>query len=268
MNFFNNHQVFYPWQNFLRKNGFDYLFRPREVFWLNKMRSLKISRDQKILEVGCGRGVTLDRISSQFKCKTYGIDIAEEAIRDAKKESLFDHNLSVGSADKIPFTDNYFDVVVSFDVLEHVKNQERVISEIVRVTKKGGKILIYTINRSQTLTWNHLISKFGIDIYKRSDHDFKLFIDAGKLKNNFEKLGVKCRKTIYYDAFFTLAFNELLTLFLMSLKGLEKNFKVGKMILTMTTIVSYIFTPILFILDLPWTLFGESNALTVIGTKQ
>jgi SAM-dependent methyltransferase len=271
MKFFNSHEVFYPWPKLLRANGFKYLFRPREVFWLENLEKLNPKKGQKILEVGCGRGVTLDRLKKEFNLDTFGVDIAEEAIVDAKKECLFKHDLGVASATKLPFEDNFFDLLVTFDVLEHVEDQKKAISEMDRVLRPGGKILIYTINRNQTGTWDFLIDKLGIDVYKRSDHNPKFFLDPVWLNNELANSGIKVEEVACYDAFWTLAADEFITLTFMLVGRIfnwEKSVSFGKMKLGFATVFSKLASPVLRILDLPWTGLGRSNAVLVWGIKE
>jgi SAM-dependent methyltransferase len=224
-----------------------------------------------MLEVGCGRGITLDRLKKEFAMNTFGVDIADEAITDAKRESLFKHDLRAADVTALPFKDATFDLVVTFDVLEHIADQKKAISEMVRVAKKGGKILIYTINNNQTGTWNWLLDKLGIDVYKRSDHDPKLFLDSKWLESELANSGIKVDQVFYYDAFWTLAANETITLGFMIFGRIfnwEKKAGFGKMVLHLATLFSEIISPILRFLDLPWTIFGKSNAVLAWGIKE
>jgi SAM-dependent methyltransferase len=60
---------------------------------------------------------------------------------------------SKGSSDKIPYANGYFDIVTSFNSLDHVDNIERTVAEITRVTKSGGTfLLIVEINHPPTPT--------------------------------------------------------------------------------------------------------------------
>ncbi len=238
---------------------------------MENLIQLGSQKGQKALEVGCGRGVTLDRLKKEFGLDTFGVDIADEAITDAKKECLFKHDLRVGSATKLPFEDDFFDLVVTFDVLEHIEDQKKAISEMARVVKKGGKILIYTINKNQTGTWNWLLDKLGIDVYKRSDHDPNLFLDSKWLERELTGCGIKLEEVSYYDAFWTLAANEIITVCFMLFGRIfnwEKSADFGKMKLGFATLFSRFVGLILRILDLPWTIFGKSNAVLVWGYKE
>jgi ubiquinone/menaquinone biosynthesis C-methylase UbiE len=100
-----------------------------------------------VLDIGCGYGAFVLYASEKKVKKVYGIEITEKDLATAKKcvekENV---ELKVGSGIEIPFPDNYFDTVVSFEVLEHIpKNTEnKMFSEINRVLKKGGKLYLST----------------------------------------------------------------------------------------------------------------------------
>lgn len=270
MRFFDRNPVLYPWPGLLRQNGLTLAYKPREVFWKDLLKKLKIKPSDKVLEVGCGRGIYLDRISKEFKVKTYGIDLAKSVISDAREQSIYDHYLRAASATRLPFKDNFFDIVVSFDTLEHIKNQKRAVSEMVRVLKPQGKLLIYTINKKQTLTWNQLLSRFGVDIYKGVDHDPKFFIDPKWLGSELEKNKIMITRIDYIDSFFALIINEIIMVFCYVWQKLfkwEKTEKFGMLILMLLSFISYLVTPLVKVLDLPWTAFGFSNGFSIIGQK-
>lgn len=271
MRFFDRHQVFYPWPRILRQEGFKYTYRPRDVFWLRYFGKLDFKKDKKVLEVGCGRGVNLDRVRGEFGIDTFGLDISSGAINDAKRKSVYKHHLAVGSAERIPYKNLSFEDVFSLDTLEHVKDQKTAVHEMVRVLKHGGRILVYTINSRQKFTWNDLISKFGVDIYSDVEHDPKMFVNPKWLNDELIKNGIKVEEIAYFDAFFSLAANEAITLLLMFCQkflGWEKNGNFAKMVLHMFSIFSKMITPVLILLDLPWTSLGHSNAFLVIGQKE
>lgn len=115
-------------------------------WWWNGRRALlklilEGSRPKKILDVGCGTGETLSYLQKLFpKAKLYGIDSSDKAIRFSKSRGH--KNIILAKAEKIPFQDNFFDVVLLLDVLEHIKNHQKAIDEAKRVLRKGGKIII------------------------------------------------------------------------------------------------------------------------------
>lgn len=92
----------------------------------------------RILDIGCGSGENYKLLKGPNK-EVYVLDIT-----DLRTE---DHGLFVrGNGCALPFKSESFDTVVSFDVIEHVDDDKRFISEAVRVTKKKGKIILGSPN--------------------------------------------------------------------------------------------------------------------------
>ncbi len=95
-----------------------------------------------ILDVGCGVGQVVKALRDQ-KLDAEGVDVSEPNIRNATKHvghcSLYD-------GVTLPFSENQFDAVGAFNVLEHVDEPERFISDLVRVLKPGGTLIISSPN--------------------------------------------------------------------------------------------------------------------------
>ena len=111
----------------------------------------KYFKDKRVLDVGCGRGERT-KLFYQHSNKVYGLDLADKLETNDRKNFCFIR----ASAENLPFTDNYFDGVVSFDVIEHLENDARMLSEAYRVLKKGGRLFLGTPNRgrlSRYLYW-------------------------------------------------------------------------------------------------------------------
>ncbi|MFH2146189.1 MAG: class I SAM-dependent methyltransferase [Candidatus Omnitrophota bacterium] len=96
----------------------------------------------KILDVGIGAGKTTSLFKTK-RNKIIGVDIVDH--RDARYVNNYDFKLESGLG--LSFTDESFDLVVSFDVIEHVEDAHRFIKEMIRVLKVGGKILVGTPSR-------------------------------------------------------------------------------------------------------------------------
>lgn len=100
-------------------------------------------KNGKLLDVGCGVGYFLIRAEKYYE--TYGIDISHFAISYAKR-NLNKSILKLGSATNIPFSDEIFDIVTCFDVLEHIRNPREVLREIYRVLKPSGVLIVRVPN--------------------------------------------------------------------------------------------------------------------------
>jgi ubiquinone/menaquinone biosynthesis C-methylase UbiE len=98
-------------------------------------------KGKRVLDIGCGTGGVV--ISCALRgANAFGFDADGEELKIAKlrMKSYRVDNISIfkGDGEHIPFPDNSFDLVTATSVLEHVKNLEGVIKEMVRVTKPGG----------------------------------------------------------------------------------------------------------------------------------
>lgn len=109
--------------------------------------------DGNLLEVGCGEGRGVQLLAP--RCKSY---MALDKITDViERLSSRYPNVNFKQAIVPPFEgveDNAFDWVVSFQVIEHIKDDKKFLKEIYRVLKPGGKALISTPNIKMTLTRN------------------------------------------------------------------------------------------------------------------
>ncbi|MCL6500638.1 MAG: class I SAM-dependent methyltransferase [Candidatus Pacearchaeota archaeon] len=98
----------------------------------------------KLLDVGCAYGFFLQEAKKNFVC--YGFDTSEYAIKKARK--ITKANLSVASAERRwPYTNNFFDIITMWGVLEHLKNPKKGIKEARRCIKKGGYLFVQTPNK-------------------------------------------------------------------------------------------------------------------------
>ena len=100
----------------------------------------------KILNIGVGTGEDL-KILNKYG-NNYITDINKDALDLIDKHWYT--KKKVADACKLPFEDNFFDIVVSFDVFEHISNDKLAVSEIYRVLKKEGH-LIFSIPAFQCL---------------------------------------------------------------------------------------------------------------------
>lgn len=106
-----------------------------------------------VLEPGCGEGRGLDLLA--FKAKSYtAIDKIGEVIDDLKTRHKTVHFKKMNFPPFLGIADNSFDVVISFQVIEHIEDDKNFLKEIHRVLRPGGKAVITTPNIKMTLTRN------------------------------------------------------------------------------------------------------------------
>jgi ubiquinone/menaquinone biosynthesis C-methylase UbiE len=105
--------------------------RMRTIFSLSQPKT-------PTLDCGCGFGIYASKISE----KAYvGIDVNKHAIKTAHKK-FPKHNFMVCDAQNLPFKDRIFNYAICSDVLEHMKNDKKVLSELYRVAKLSGEVAI------------------------------------------------------------------------------------------------------------------------------
>lgn len=96
---------------------------------------------KNILDVGCGQGFQSYVLSKNKNNRVVGIDISKENIEISHKRYPR-VNFLVMNAGKMNFKKNHFDEIYAIEVLEHVNNLEKVLNEITRVLKVGGKLIV------------------------------------------------------------------------------------------------------------------------------
>jgi ubiquinone/menaquinone biosynthesis C-methylase UbiE len=107
----------------------------------------------EVLEVGCGEGRGVELLMSKSKSFT-AVDKIEEALAQLRKRFPAGKFISMNIPPLNGLADNSYDCVVSFQVIEHIKNDALYLREINRVLKPGGLALFTTPNRKKSLSRN------------------------------------------------------------------------------------------------------------------
>ena len=100
-----------------------------------------------MLDIGCGGGATLKRLLKRSNnAQVYGIDISQESVAKARKVNakVLDKQVFVcqGSAEKLPYEDQKFDLVTAVETVYFWPNLPHCLQEVGRVLKPGGKFAI------------------------------------------------------------------------------------------------------------------------------
>jgi SAM-dependent methyltransferase len=125
-----------------------------------------IKPGDKILDVGCGKGFLMHDFTLVVPgVQVYGIDISQYAIDNAKEEVR--DRLQVGSATKLPWPDNHFDLVYSLNTLHnlHAYDLDPALREIERVGKKNKYICVESyrneVEKANLLYWQVTCEAFN-----------------------------------------------------------------------------------------------------------
>lgn len=101
------------------------------------------ARGRRVLEVGCGTGLILERVA-EIADEAVGVDLSPGMLARARERGL---DVVEGSATALPFEDASFDTVYSFKVLAHVEPIEAALREAARVVRPGGHVVLDVYNR-------------------------------------------------------------------------------------------------------------------------
>lgn len=151
-------------------------------------------RDLDVLDVGCAGGFLAETVARRAS-RVAGIDPASRVIAAARThaaEQGLDVDYRVGSGEALPWPDVSFDVVTCVDVLEHVGDLDRVLSEVARVLRPGGWFLFDTINRNWLSAFLVVTAaERVIRLLPKGAHDPKLFIKPDELRRKLAALGLE-----------------------------------------------------------------------------
>jgi SAM-dependent methyltransferase len=106
----------------------------------------RLCRFKKVIDLGCGSGYGSAELAKKAE-SVVGVDLSEQAIAEAREQyPLANLQFQVGSLDQLPFADASFQLGVCFEVIEHLQEYRKLLSEARRVLAPGGQLVISTPN--------------------------------------------------------------------------------------------------------------------------
>lgn len=192
---------------------------------LNLTKNFENKENIKILDWGCGKGELIEFLSNNnFNC--YGVEISELKMQQnitEDKINISKNFFLINSDNKTSFDSNYFDIVLTNQVIEHISDKDSFLHEINRILKQGGfsynilpakhrikevhlkmpfvhwlpknylrKYLIYFFNIFRFNHWQECLSltfNDKVNHYYNYSINKTFYLDANKLFNKFEKFG-------------------------------------------------------------------------------
>jgi 2-polyprenyl-6-hydroxyphenyl methylase/3-demethylubiquinone-9 3-methyltransferase len=177
-------------------------FDPARVGYAKKILFERLKIDPKAtaaLEVGCGGGFMTEEMA-RMGFATTGVDPSEPSLRVAAehaRRSGLVIRYETGAGESLPFEDRAFGAVFCCDVLEHVRDLPKVISEISRVLKPGGIFYYNTLNR----TWASLLGVIKVGqnwkrwaFFPPNVHVWRMFIKPGEMKSLLRQNGLEWKE--------------------------------------------------------------------------
>jgi len=153
------------------------------------LSDLDLPPDTKILDVGSSAGTNLRMLADLGYGNVKGLDLSPEAQKFCAEKGFAE--VLLGDVRNIPYADNSVDLVLATDVIEHVKEDDIALSEIFRILKTGGHLLL-TVPAFQSLwgiqddvgqhkrrykkkPFNALVKTSGFDILESYYFNYLLF---------------------------------------------------------------------------------------------
>ncbi|MBN1530843.1 MAG: class I SAM-dependent methyltransferase [Thermoleophilaceae bacterium] len=99
-----------------------------------------------VLDAGCGTGFGTAMLAERHPARLVGVDIAPDALERARRLAP-NAEIARGDLRELPFEDSSFDIVVCFEVIEHIERADEVLDELRRVLRETGCLLISSPNR-------------------------------------------------------------------------------------------------------------------------
>jgi SAM-dependent methyltransferase len=169
--------------NFLTKIGFKILGMPHIELRLRARKIIKNIPVQaaRMLDAGFGSGIYSFTLSNRVKMID-AIDIDQRKLDYVKQVNSRFSNINFQKMDitDLTFTDHSFDLIICSDVLEHIKNHELAFSELARVLKRGGILIITVPYDSENNRINY--KGFGHVRPGYSEQDMQTLCDKNSLK--------------------------------------------------------------------------------------
>ena len=116
--------------------------------WHRYAVARQLSQHCTVLDVACGEGYGAAMVA-EAAYKVVGVDISADAIKNAKNNYGHHTNLQfvTASCECLPFPDASFDFAVSFETIEHIEKQKEFISELTRVLRPDGVLILSSPNK-------------------------------------------------------------------------------------------------------------------------
>lgn len=168
----------------------------REIWYEHFQRyafAAELVKNKKVLDAACGEGYGSAHLALRAHSVS-AVDVSDAAIRHAR-ERYDSENLEFRVADccALPFADDQFDCIVSFETLEHLEDQEGMLKEFRRVLEPGGVLLISSPDKAVYTDRYHNENEFHVrELYR---HELENLLAA-----QFPACKILQQKLFFYSA--------------------------------------------------------------------
>lgn len=178
----------------------------QEHFGNRIIKSFDLPKDAVVVDIGCFIGEKLWQLNKKKSYLGVGIDIAVPALKAAQKIDIYGHKFIAADMERLPFKNNSVDLVMVFDVIEHLTHAERGFAEVARILKPGGRFLLHIPikNNKWSMFWwkQKLFPKLAKKDYDDVGHAPSRMLTSYQINKYLIKYGLKPERKIYYNSFF------------------------------------------------------------------
>jgi 2-polyprenyl-3-methyl-5-hydroxy-6-metoxy-1,4-benzoquinol methylase len=173
---------------------------------LRSMRALKVHRalagvvhapGSRVLDLGCGEGALARTVKRLYPdAEVHGCDVSAAQLERARElGGAVEYRLTSAS---LPYDNGFFQAVFLLDVLEHVRNPEDLLRDVVRVLAPGGRLLMHCPCEGQPLTLHWLLWKLRLGAqHKRELVGHIQRLTHRRVLKMAAKSGLNCRRVRY-----------------------------------------------------------------------
>ena len=172
-----------------------FLLNQARVPYFAEVWRREVGQDGDFLDVGCGGGVATNALA-EMGFKISGVDLAENALEEARREAKAMNikvpRYDVGSVYNLPYKNESVDGVLMSDVMEHFHDLRKAASEVFRILKPGGVLVLDTINRNR-FSWIGLIlvAEILTGFIPKGTHDWRMFITPDEMETLLTDAGFR-----------------------------------------------------------------------------
>ncbi len=162
------------------------------------------SKDSKILDIATGKGYLLKELQDAGFSKLHSADINPEQFKYDKQKYNFK---TIDANKKLPYQNQEFDIVISSETIEHLKNPSNFISEVSRILKPKGTFILTTPNVETIFSRLYFLAKGKLAAHTKQDYKIAGHISVlpSWLIERFAKSSnLKLEKTTYNCSYIPL----------------------------------------------------------------